>query len=412
MIYIFLTIVLGVLVNRVFNIKNFLNPYVFFFVYQTVFFFLALSYKNIYSTIEISNVVMLIITVSYFLTFFGAVISRLIFGNLGFRYVRIVSLEGSNRNQNSFFYSSFVIYLMGLVCYGVFYYKIGGFLLFADDLENVRISSRMNSGLITLLYVNFMIYGFLGMYMSGLSKIQFFFLFVITAFCLISFGSRAPLMQLTLGSFIINIIHKMQLHQKIKYKSFVIPIGLLFAFLIIFGVFRSGVNADMLDLMISRAGWRPFVNIHNFQKIYDFFPYKHNFLYGETMLIDLKLFLPGSNPNFGTVLKDIMNWRFDGGSITASFIGLGYINFGFIGIVAYSVVYGFIFNTLYELYIISKQRSYYSTLILMLLSMYLAGSVSSGILSVILNSIMFLIGICIIQFVIYNIIKFLITSRK
>ena len=75
MIYIFLTIVLGVLVNRVFNIKNFLNPYVFFFVYQTVFFFLALSYKNIYSTIEISNVVMLIITVSYFLTFFGEDVS-------------------------------------------------------------------------------------------------------------------------------------------------------------------------------------------------------------------------------------------------------------------------------------------------------------------------------------------------
>jgi hypothetical protein len=129
-------------------------------------------------------------------------------------------------------------------------------------------------------------------------------------------------------------------------------------------------------------------------------------------LIDLKLFLPGSNPNFGTALKDIMNWQFDGGSITTSFIGLGYMNFGHIGIVFYSLIYGFLFNTIYELYIMSKHRSYYSTLFLMMLSMYLAGSVSSGILSVFLNSIMFLIFISIIHYIVYNIIKFIITNKK
>ena len=105
-------------------------------------------------------------------------------------------------------------------------------------------------------------------------------------------------------------------------------------------------------------------------------------------------------------------WQFDGGSITTSFIGLGYMNFGHIGIVFYSLIYGFLFNTIYELYIMSKHRSYYSTLFLMMLSMYLAGSVSSGILSVFLNSIMFLIFISIIHYIVYNIIKFIITNKK
>ena len=44
------------------------------------------TYRDIYDSIEISNALILIITVSYFLTFIGAVTSRALFGNFGLRY--------------------------------------------------------------------------------------------------------------------------------------------------------------------------------------------------------------------------------------------------------------------------------------------------------------------------------------
>lgn len=405
MIYFLIFFILTFFVNKVFSIKNILNPFVYFFLFQTVFFFIALSYKDIYESIDISNNVIFIIIGSYFLTFLGAFFSRVFFSSINQSYSRFPKIKDNYTYNSFFFLSSLIIYLIGLLFYAIYFYKVG-FLLFEADLENLRIEKRMNMGLITLLYINFLTVGFLGMYLSGLSKFKAILLFLLTGICLISFGSRAPIMVIFVGVLMISIVQKVRFNKKIRIRSLVIPILILFCFLIAFGAFRSGVfTDDILNLLVKRSGWRPFVNINNFQRIYDFFPNKHGFLLGETMLIDLKLFLPGSNPNFGTLLKDIMNWHFDGGSITASFIGLGYINFGYLGIFFYSIFYGLIFNTIYELYIYLGLNSQHSILFLMLSSITFAGSVSSGILSVILNSGMFFALILFIHYIIYLILK-------
>lgn len=67
-------------------------------------------------------------------------------------------------------------------------------------------------------------------------------------------------------------------------------------------------------------------------------------LHGETMVIEAKLFLPGSNPNFGTWLKDAMKLKFDGGSITTTHLGLAYINFGYAGAMLFPFLSVFYFN--------------------------------------------------------------------
>src|SRR5690606_21921627 len=116
--------------------------------------------------------------------------------------------------------------------------------------------------------------------------------------------------------------------KKYTIKKYVIIGIILITLVAIMGALRTNLDegVDFVRLVKARFGWRPYVNIQNLQRIYEFFPEKEGFLYGYSYLIELKVFLPGSNPNFGTYLKDVMNWQFEGGSITPTFLGIGYIN--------------------------------------------------------------------------------------
>lgn len=407
MIFIIISIILFLLVNKVFDIKNLFNPFVFFFIYHTVFCFIALSYREIYP-IEISNEVITLITFSYCLTFVGAIISRFFFNSMGINYVGIQNISSKEESEGLFFFSSLVIYLIGVICFLYFIYQSGGVIIFGEDIENTRISKRKGLGLVTLLYISFMIYGYLGML---LSKVKLFHiikipLFVFTVFALISYGSRAPVLQLIVGIFMLGLILKIKKGNLIKIRKFITPFIIVFLLIVILGTLRRGVpNSELLDLVISRAGWRPFVNIQNFQRIFEFFPSQHNFLNGYSMIVDLKLFLPGSNLNFGTLLKEIMNWQFDGGSITPSYIGLAYLNFGIIGIPIYALFYGFILNFIYEIIFIICKKNNFTILFLFLLSIAMAGSVSSGLLVVLINNVMFLVFILLVHLVFHYLLK-------
>jgi len=407
MIFVLIALILLLLLNKVFDIKNLFNPFVFFFIYHTVFLFIALSYRNIYS-IEISNEVIAIITSSYCVTFIGALISRFFFQSIGVNYVGMHDIGMKRESNGVFFFSSLLIYTIGVICYLYFIYKSGGIIIFGGDIETTRISQRKGLGLVTLLYISFMIYGYLGML---LSKIKLFNiikipLFVFTVFALISYGSRAPALKLIIGIFILGLIFKIKKGHIIKIKKFVTPFIIVLLLIVILGALRKGVpNSELLDLAIARAGWRPFVNIQNLQKIFEFFPSKHEFLYGYSMIVDLKLFLPGSNLNFGTLLKEIMSWKFEGGSITPSYIGLGYLNFGIIGVFAYAFMYGFILNSLYEMILIVCKKNNFTLLFLFLLSIGMAGAVSTGMLGVLINNVMFLVFTLVIHLVLYLLLK-------
>jgi oligosaccharide repeat unit polymerase len=407
MIFILIAIILLVLLNKFFDIKNLFNPFVFFFIYHTVFLFIALSYREIYP-IEISDEVIALITSSYCLTFIGAIISRFFFQSIGINYVRLHDIFSKKESKGLFFFSSLLIFSIGVICYLYFIYKSGGIIIFGEDVEDARISKRKGLGLVTLLYISFLIYGYLGML---LSKIKLFNiikipLFAFTVFALISYGSRAPALKLILGIFILGLISKIKKGHIMKIKQFVTPFIIILLLIVILGALRKGVpNSELLDLVLARAGWRPFVNIQNFQKIFEFFPSKHDFLYGYSMIVDLKLFLPGSNLNFGTLLKEIMNWKFEGGSITPSYIGLGYLNFGIIGVFVYALLYGFILNFIYEMILIVWKKNNFTILFLFLLSIGMAGAVSTGLLGVLINNVMFLVFILLVHLVLYHLLK-------
>ncbi|TBN00181.1 oligosaccharide repeat unit polymerase [Hyunsoonleella flava] len=398
---IFIAIIMLALVNKFFDLRNLLNPFVFFYLYQTAFCFIALAYcESWYPWIPISPELRFYIILAYILTFLGAMISRVLFARNGVEYVKINEIEIEKKPSRAFQISGVLIFIAGVVFFLIFTYKTGGVIIFAEDIENDRISRKVGAGLYNLLFLSFLLYGY--MIILLLKDKTYFFkilFFLFTAFALVSYGSRAPLLKLLIASFLmITILNSKKLSLK-KY----LKIGMgLFLFLVAAGAIRSNFEDDrvtFLRLMKFRAGWRPFVNLQNLQKIYDFFPTEHNYLLGESYWIDFKLFFPGSNPNFGTYLKELMNWDFDGGSVTTTFIGLGYLNFGKIAFIVYPLVYGFLFNSVYQILVLKGKIKNISLLFLMFFSIGVSGSVSTGLFGTLINNILFLLLVLVVHLV-------------
>jgi oligosaccharide repeat unit polymerase len=390
---VFVSLVMLSLVNYFFDLKNLLNPFVFFYLYQTVFCFIALSYNDLlYPDIEISNQLRAYIIMAYILTFIGALASRMMFSKSGTPYIRVNQIYIEKRPSRTFNYSASIIFVLGVLAFIYFTFKTDGFIVFAEDIENERISRKAGAGLSNLIFVAFLLYGYAAILLNQtrmpLVKVILFF---FTAFALVSYGSRAPLLKLMVAVFLIlNILSA----KKITLGKLFRIGAVLLVILAVLEAYRSNLgspDASFIKLSMLRLGWRPFVNIQNLQRIYDFFPAQSGFMYGGSYLIDFKLFLPGSHPNFGTYLKDLMNWEFEGGSITTTFIGLGYINFGKAAFFIYPFLYGFVFNSVYQLFISERKVKNINLLFLLFFSIGVSGSVSTGLWGTLINNILFLV---------------------
>lgn len=387
------------LTNKFFDLKNLLNPFVFFILYQTIFCFIALSYHEIYP-IEIDNELKFLIIVAYILTFLGAFLSRYLFQKGGIKYVKYNDIYIDKNPSNSFSYAGLILFALASLVFFYFSIKTDGFIIFGSEIENSRIEKRKGSGMINLIFISFFLYSYLVLLLDKkVSKGIKIFLFLFAAFALISFGSRAPMIKLILAIFLLlGILSK----KKISINKYIWIGTFAIGLVIVLGAFRTNLKegVSFLDLVVARAGWRPFVNIQNLQRIYEFFPDKHTFLYGESYFVELKIFLPGSNPNFGSHLKQIMNWKFDGGSITPTFLGIGYINFGKMAFIIYPFIFGFIFNSIYQILCYKPKMNNFKVVFLILFSIGISGSLSTGILPALIANTLFLFFTVLIHFVI------------
>jgi len=385
-----LAIVMLFLTNKFFDLKNLLNPFVFFYLYQTVFCFIALSYYEIYN-ISISSELQSYIVIAYLLTFLGGFTSRFLFSKWNIKYVRYDELSIRRNPSNSYLVSGFIILILAVILFLYFTYQTGGVIIFLDEVENSRIERRKGLGMINVIFITFFLYSFLILILEKkLSKGLKILIFLFISFALLSFGSRAPFIKFILAIFLLVGILSTKKHSLKKY--FVVGV-LSLSIIIVLGALRANIsdNVDLLKVIKLRAGWRPFVNIQNLQRIFDFFPEKHNFMYGKTYLIDLGIFLPGHNPNFGTYLKDIMNWRFEGGSVTPTFLGIGYINFGKGAFYFYPFIIGFVFNSIYQLICNNNVVNISKIIFLILFSIGISGALSTGIMAALISNTMFLV---------------------
>jgi len=406
---VFLAVIMLSAVHLLFDLKNLLNPFVFFYLYQTIFFFIALSYnESLYPNINISEEIRYFIVISYMGTFLGAFASRALFAQAGIRYVRINDIQQKVIPSREYQVSAFIVFILGFLAWIFFTYKTGGIIIFADDIENERISRKAGAGLVNLIFVSFLLFSFTALLLSGRKHlIVKTVLFLITSFALVSYGSRAPLLKIIIAVYIVaTILSTKKLKLKNLAKVFVVLLAIL-ATLEAYRANTANVDVSFYRLSFLRLSWRPFVNIQNVQRIFDFFPAKHPFLWGESYIVDLKLFLPGSNPNFGTCLKEMMNWTFDGGSITTSFVGLGYLNFGKIAFYIWPFFYGFLFNSVYQAMVSRPVLGNHKLLLLLFFSIGVSGSVSTGLFGTLINNILFLL----FTFVVHIVFKQLLSTR-
>ncbi|GAA3565985.1 hypothetical protein GCM10022395_15460 [Snuella lapsa] len=270
------------------------------------------------------------------------------------------------------------------MCTFKFVYDVGGFIIFMKDVENVRIRAREGKGLISQLALNFFTFGLLTILMAKISKMIKFLLTLMVFFFVLSFGNRGPALFLVV--FIIYIIQAVN-RKQFSFKKIAIAAVALFSLMVFFGALRTNYEADLSKLFKARFAWRPFVNIQNFQYVIDFFPKKYDFLLGKTYLVDFSMLLPGSHPNSGTFLKELMGFSFDGGSITPSYLGISYVNFGVYGLVFSPLLLGFLSNLFYEVYLSKFDLKIPSNLILLILISFNFGAVvTSGVMTVLIQN--------------------------
>lgn len=387
--YIIFSLIIFYFVNKVFNLKNLFNPFVFVIIFHFVFFYLGLFYKDIYKHIEIEDFTIFLVNYSFLSVLIGGVFSRYVMQKTKIPYIRFPVVKTPLLINNKTVVIGFLFLILGLLCTLKYIISAGGIVIFMDDAENTRIIARKGNGLIIQLAMNFFTYGFLTILMVRSTVFFKVFYTIIVFFFVLSFGNRGPaLFLMVFALYVFQAVNKVEFSlKKITFYGFI-----LFSLMVLFGSLRTNYEADLSALFKARFAWRPFVNIQNFQLVLDFFPQNHNFLYGSTYIKDFSMLLPGSHPNSGTYLKDLMGLQFDGGSITPSYLGISYVNFGFAGLIFSPILLGFISNLTYEIYIAKFNIDKPANLILLILiSFNFAAIISSGIMTVLIQNMTIII---------------------
>tara|TARA_R110000868_G_scaffold150063_3_gene372971 strand:+ start:32121 stop:33350 length:1230 start_codon:yes stop_codon:yes gene_type:complete len=399
--HIIISISLLYLVNKIFNLRNIFNPFVFVVLIHFFFFYLGLIYKDIYTHIIITNETTLIINYSFISVIIGGIVSRYFFQRLKNPYLRFPYMQKVLPVKSKTVIVGYLFIFIGFLCTLKFIYNAGGLVIFMEDIENTRIEARKGQGLITQLAILFFTYGLLTLIMSKFSNSIKLILTVIVLFWILSFGNRGPALYLLV--FVIFVMQSVN-NVQFTYKKILVFGLFLFSVMVLLGAIRTNGAANLYDLFIARFAWRPFVNIQNFQYVVNYFPNKHEFLLGQTYWVDFSMLFPGSHPNSGTFLKELMGWRFDGGSVTPSFLGISYINFGYYGLIFSPFLLGFISNSVYEIYSRSFNLNNPLNLILLLiLSFNFASIVPSGVMTVLIQNISVVLIVHVLYFMITKI---------
>lgn len=299
-------------------------------------------------------------------------------------------MEFSPKTNKEMYYTAIIIIVIGLTLAVALNISNGGIVFLMDEIENNRIQLRQGKGLITQLMIVFLTFGTLVIFVFKHNNNFLTFLIIITTtLLLLSIGNRGPALFYVLYFFFVFQFIK---QKQFSWKKLILIFLILFMLMVLLGSLRVNHEADLIDLIKFRFGWRPFVNIQNFQLVLDYFPSQHDFLYGQTYLVDFSILLPGSNPNSGTFLKQLMELDFDGGSITPSYLGISYVNFGYLGLFLSPLIFGFLANFFYEVYVNNVKINNPQKIVLILfVSNNFAAVIVSGIMTVLIQNMILIL---------------------
>jgi oligosaccharide repeat unit polymerase len=293
MVYLISSILVIFIVHKKFSLFDLLNPFVIFVLYYIFFFFIALSWKEnffIHKGVKIDDYTVNVISASLLVILISSIIFSFVFKfekSISANYLRKIDLRKLNfgastkRSERA----AWVIFFLGVVLFLIFILKVGQVPLLADDAENLRIEARKGNGFITILSIALLTYSASYIFASmNIATSKRIIILIVAFFILMMFGNRGPAFLLLIFAFVINIVRS-----KTKVNIFkVVLLGLIgYLLLVGIGAYRMNADADFLTKFILTIGWRPFVNIQNFDIILNHFD---DFLY--TQINVSKLFGP------------------------------------------------------------------------------------------------------------------------
>lgn len=372
------------ILHKAFDIRSLHNPLVVFNVFTFLFLFIGGTYFSLYDFTEYS---VRIETVELVM---GAVVSGLLVNNIGFllifKFLRvptlnIIELEVVRETSAVWLFLGSIAFSVGMVL-GLFYLmKVG--INIGEGSDDARIEQKVGNGKLIIAAINFIQVGCIIVVANAKSKLTIglsLLMVLVGTFVLASFGNRFPALL-----FIICVLftYMVKFNIELKLRRFLLLALSVFILFVLLGTLRKSV-VDIVEISMLRLPWRPYVNFYNFETILDYF--NKDFLYGYSYVIDLRAITPLYNENFGQWLKNSLNMSFSGGSVTYTYLGEGYLNFGRIGIYIYAVLYPMVMGLTYCIFFRVKSCTVNKFGILMLMSMALNPSVSSGLLPCLLYS--------------------------
>jgi oligosaccharide repeat unit polymerase len=330
------------------NLLDLFDPVSYFSIAHIVLFFLAAFYRNFYDlVVPIGESTLMLLCACMLLFAIGSTLPGVFFSAMHtFLFSRGKKSAAYNKNYDSgkipAFYSNtaWIMFLLGAVGVAIFIVKCGGILWLRSDFDDYRITARAGLGWLVLLSIVFVTYPTISLfshYLISKKNLKFAALIMFSGMVLVlQFGNRAPAFEIAV---ICGFIYCWNRWRKVPVVLLVSGGLLLFLLLGIMQVLRQGTSSDFLMVLLQSI-WRPFVNIQNFDLIVKAFPSEVPFLNGKSYLMDLSMFAPGHHPNFGTWLKDRLGLDFTGGSVTVTYLGELYSNFGAFGALFGSFVLG------------------------------------------------------------------------
>jgi oligosaccharide repeat unit polymerase len=384
-------LVLVVTVHRQFDLSEWLNPFVLFFLFHVVFLFVGLLYHRLYDhAVEIQPGVFLLVWTGLTCTVLGATVAK---------HATYATGQWPPKKRKTPFCEDVAaassvakgFLLIGAVLATLYFAWIGGVPLVAGDADNFRVEARMGKGFLVLAALAFLKYGaYKTAFVNAVRRKSWFGFtaWVATAFLLaVGIGNRGPALEILVFSILIAFVVRGIRPRLASLLPLALTALVLMALL---GILRQGLSVTGLMIYL-QVLWRPFANIQNLQWIYEWFPDRIPFLCGGGYLIDLEVLLPGYSANFGTWFKDQAGLVFSGGSVTVSYLGEIFANFGWAGVIPISFGYGFGLASLYVRRLSLRHPDDFMFLVIMTTT--LKGVVSSGLVPVLLYDTMILLAV-------------------
>lgn len=274
---------------------------------------------------------------------FGSILSQFLSNNISIKKEK--TLINFNIKQITVLR---LLFIMSLIS-SIYYLYINNNYLFGDNIYSDRIAALSGNGLIffisqfpiIIVPMLYILYKRTNRY-----KIDFIIITVVSTIVLLVSGFRSPV--LTMYVCLLLVVFS---KNNISYKKLII-IGLTFILLVQgMGIYRKKMsNFDVNNGLFQYLTIEYSTNCLNIHYIKNVFPNKINYQYGRTYLINLKMLLPGDDPDYTLWLKNKMGLEFAGGGITPTILGDLYLNYGEKLMYVGMFIYGIFGNIIYKYY--------------------------------------------------------------